>query len=253
MVTKAETAAKFTAVSPEWSQREYADPTSFMGRRARLVRDWGASLQPGDRVLELGCGDGSLSCHLAEQGFEVTGVDISPGMIEEAQRKAAAQEVTVRFELADGDQFRVNEPYDAVISFMSAFFTYLEDPAKFIATAIPFVRKKVILDWNFRSPGSFVDAAGVMQQAGLEHVEWRPWFIPHTTVGAANAGVRGWVEERPNLSLLGLIMKRWHYTVYLKGEKPGWNGSNANHAVQGNRLPGSLIQRSLIKFGQLTR
>ena len=253
MVSKVETAAKFTSASQGWSQREYRDAKSFMERRARLVRDWGASLEPGDRILELGCGDGSLCCHLAAQGFDVTGVDISPGMIDEAKRRAAAERVEAKFELADGDNFKVDRSYDAVVSFMGAFFTYLEDPAKFIATAIPFVRKKVILDWNFRSPGSFVDAAEVMQEAGLEHVEWRPWFIPHTTAGAANAGVRGWVEERPNLSLLGLIMKRWHYTVYLKGEKPGWNGNHANHAVQGNRLPGSLIQRSLIRLGQLTR
>ncbi len=224
-----------------------------MQRRARLVQNWGAGLQPGDRILELGCGDGLLSCHLAAQGFEVTGVDISPGMIEEARRHAGAQGVAVNFEAADGDNFRVNQPYDAVVSFMGAFFTYLEDPKKFIAAAIPFVRKKMILDWNFRSPGSFVDAAEIMKHAGLAQIEWRPWFIPHTTVGSASAGLRGWVEERPNLSLLGLIAKRWHYTVYLKGETPGANGHRANQVVQGNRLPGSLIQRSLIKVGQLTR
>jgi SAM-dependent methyltransferase len=253
MVNKVETAAKFTTASQGWSQREYRDAASFMERRAALVRNWGTKLEPGDRILELGCGDGTLSCHLAAQGFEVTGVDISPGMIEEAKRQAAAQGVAVRFELSDGDNFKVDEPYDAIVSFMGAFFTYLENPADFISSAIPFVRKKVVLDWNFRSPGSFVDAAQVLTQAGLQHVEWRPWFIPHTTLSAANAGLRGWMEERPNLSLLALILKRWHYTVHLKGEPAGANGHSANNGLQGNRLPGSLLQRSLIKFGQVTR
>ena len=253
MVSKAETAEKFTALSRGWSQREYRDPASFMERRAALVRHWGAALQAGDRILELGCGDGTLSCFLAGQGFEVTGVDISSGMIEEARQQAVAKRVSVRFELADGDSFKVTEPYDAIVSFMSAFFTYSDDPAAFIKSALPFVRKKLILDWNFRSPGSFVDAGHLMQQAGLQQIEWRPWFIPHTTAGASPTSFRLWIERRPNLSLLALILKRWHYTVYLKGERAGANGNAANHSVQGNRLPSSFIQRSLIRFGQLTR
>jgi len=253
MVSKAETAEKFTALSRGWSQREYRDPASFMERRAALVRNWGATLQPGDRILELGCGDGTLSCFLARQGFEVTGVDISPGMIEEARRQAAVNGVSAKFEHADGDSFKVTEPYDAIVSFMSAFFTYLDDPATFIDSALPFVRKKLILDWNFRSPGSFVEAGQLMQQAGLQQIEWRPWLIPHTTVGTSPPSFRSWIEGRPNLSLLALILKRWHYTVYLKGERAGANGNGANHSVQGNPLPGSFIQRSLIKFGQLTR
>jgi SAM-dependent methyltransferase len=224
-----------------------------MQRRAALVQNWGAPLDRGDRILELGCGDGALSCFLAAQGFEVTGFDIAPGMIEEARQRAAREGVSAHFEVADGDNFKVDQSYDAVISFMSAFFTYLEDPAGFITVALPFVRKKLILDWNFRSPCSFVQAAEVMRGAGLEHVEWRPWFIPHTTMGASNKGLRAWVEERPNLSLLALILKRWHYTVYLKGEKQGVNGHRENRPWQGNPLPISVIQRSLIKLGQRTR
>ncbi|MFN2596483.1 MAG: class I SAM-dependent methyltransferase, partial [Pyrinomonadaceae bacterium] len=85
---KALTADKFTALSRGWSEREYTDPSAFMRRRAALVRDWGARLRPGDRVLELGCGDGALSCLLAAEGFDVTGVDIAPGMIAEARARA---------------------------------------------------------------------------------------------------------------------------------------------------------------------
>ena len=84
---KALTAGKFSALSRGWSEREYRDPSGFMRRRAAMVREWGTVLRPGDRVLELGCGDGALSCVLASEGFEVTGVDISKGMIEEARRR----------------------------------------------------------------------------------------------------------------------------------------------------------------------
>lgn len=253
MENKALTAEKFTALSRGWSEKEYGDPAAFMERRAALVQNWGTPLRPGDRVLELGCGDGALSCLLARQGFEVTGVDISRGMIEEAKRRADREGAAVRFEVADMDHFAAAEPYDGVVSFMSAFFMYVENPARFIEAVRPAVRKKVILDWNFRSPCTFVEAAQVMRRAGLRQIEWRPWFVPHTTTTAAPAArLRGWVEGRPNLSLLLLNLKRWHYTVYLKGEMTEDLVSARGEQFRGNRLPGSFLQRSLIRLGKVT-
>jgi SAM-dependent methyltransferase len=43
----------------------------------------------GGPILELGCGTGRVALALADAGFEVTGVDISPRMIAQAQAKAA--------------------------------------------------------------------------------------------------------------------------------------------------------------------
>ena len=40
------------------------------------------------RVADLGCGTGTLSLLLAEQGYAVTGVDFSPAMVERARDKA---------------------------------------------------------------------------------------------------------------------------------------------------------------------
>jgi SAM-dependent methyltransferase len=259
MEDKSLTADKFTALSSGWSEREYGDPLAFMRRRASLVINWGARLEPGDRILELGCGDGTLTCLLAREGFEVTGVDISPGMIEEARKRAQREGVDARFELCDSDKFEIERPFDAVVSFMSAFFTYMEHPAEFLESASASVTKKVIVDWNFRSPCSFVEAARTLERAGLHGVEWRPWFIRHSTLTGQPMRLRNWAEERPNLSLLLLALKRWHYTIYLKGEK-SVSAADARAArarrrgeFQGNALPGSLLQRSLIKLGQLTR
>ena len=41
-------------------------------------------------VLDLGCGTGSLSLVLAEQGHRPVGVDLAPLMVEQAQRKLTA-------------------------------------------------------------------------------------------------------------------------------------------------------------------
>ena len=253
---KALTAGKFSALSRGWSEREYRDPSGFMRRRAAWVRDWGARLRPGDRILELGCGDGALSCLLASEGFDVTGVDISPGMVEEARRRAEGESSPARFEVADSDLFRAEEPFDAVVSFMSAFFTYAEGPAEFLARVAPLVRKKIIVDWNFRSPCTFEEAARALEDAGLCRVEWRPWLVPHTTRAASRPGLRGWAEERPGPSLLLLTLKRWHYTVHFKGEKADASARDRDEAreeFKGNALPGGPLRRTLIRLGQLTR
>lgn len=53
-------------------------------------------VRPGTRVLDVGCGVGRWSCRLAARGASVTGVDLSPTMIGEARRRAAAQGVAAR-------------------------------------------------------------------------------------------------------------------------------------------------------------
>lgn len=257
METKSATAAKFTEAARTWSAREYKNVDGLMQRRADIVQHWGARLLPGDRILELGCGDGALSCLLAGQGFDVTGVDISEGMIAQARERAEKLGVKARFVVADTDCFNPDESFDAVISFMSAFFAYLEAPEAFLQRIAPLVRKKVIVDWNFRAPGSFVEAAEALHRAGLGRVEWRPWLIPYTTDRPAGPSLRSWIEDRPNLSLMVLILKHWRYTVQLKGDRVNGaansNGSREEVRIKGNVLPGSALQRALIRLGQVTR
>ena len=53
------------------------------------------------RALELGCGTGTNSVWLAQQGFEVTGIDLAPLAVEQAQKRAQAAGVKVHFVLAD--------------------------------------------------------------------------------------------------------------------------------------------------------
>jgi SAM-dependent methyltransferase len=53
------------------------------------------------RALELGCGTGTNSVWLAQQGFEVTGIDVAPLAVDQAEQRAGAAAVTVRFIVAD--------------------------------------------------------------------------------------------------------------------------------------------------------
>jgi 2-polyprenyl-3-methyl-5-hydroxy-6-metoxy-1,4-benzoquinol methylase len=53
------------------------------------------------RIADLGCGTGSLSVLMAQQGHSLTGVDFSPRMIELARKKAQDAGVQVTFTVAD--------------------------------------------------------------------------------------------------------------------------------------------------------
>lgn len=53
------------------------------------------------RALEIGCGTGTTSVWLAQQGFEVTGLDVAPLAVEQANKRAQAAGVQVRFLAAD--------------------------------------------------------------------------------------------------------------------------------------------------------
>lgn len=53
------------------------------------------------RALELGCGTGASAAWLAQQGFEITAVDLSPQAIERARQRADAAGVSVRFLVVD--------------------------------------------------------------------------------------------------------------------------------------------------------
>ncbi|MEU6106265.1 class I SAM-dependent methyltransferase [Streptomyces flaveolus] len=88
-----------TALSIDWDSRAATfDEESDHGLRDPGVRRaWAARLRswlpgrPGD-VLDLGCGTGSLSLLAAEQGHRVTGVDLSPAMLELARAKLAGRD-----------------------------------------------------------------------------------------------------------------------------------------------------------------
>lgn len=53
------------------------------------------------RALEIGCGTGTNCVWLAQQGFEVTGIDVAPLAIEQAQQRAEAAGVRANFLTGD--------------------------------------------------------------------------------------------------------------------------------------------------------
>ncbi len=76
-------------------------------------------LQPGMRLLDVGCGPGRHAHALAEQGIEVVGVDISQRFVDLARASAPAG---ATFERADARQLAFDREFDAAISLCQGAF-----------------------------------------------------------------------------------------------------------------------------------
>ena len=77
-------------------------------------------VQPGDAVLDMGCGTGRFSVPMAELGADVTGYDISPAMLE--QLRATASERGLRVDAREGDMADLpygDETFDVVTSMLA--------------------------------------------------------------------------------------------------------------------------------------
>jgi len=91
------------------------DPNTY-AKNARFVSDLGSpvlellSAQPGERILDLGCGDGVLTKKLAEFGCEVIAVDSSAPQVEAARRLAFEAYVI------NGEELPYQAEFDAVFS-----------------------------------------------------------------------------------------------------------------------------------------
>jgi SAM-dependent methyltransferase len=97
------------AMQQTWDASLYAGNGRFV---ALLAESLVAILQPqaGERILDLGCGDGFLTRRIGESGAVVVGVDSSPQMI------AAARERGVDAHHIGGEKLPFDQEFDAVVS-----------------------------------------------------------------------------------------------------------------------------------------
>src|SRR6185436_2607080 len=72
-------------------------------------------LAKSSHILDVGCGTGRHSIELAKRGYQVTGLDLSSGMLEVAKRKASDAGVQVQWMHGDATAFSFDEKFDAAL------------------------------------------------------------------------------------------------------------------------------------------
>jgi trans-aconitate methyltransferase len=192
--------------TPQWNPAQY-------GANARYVSDLGMPVvellapQPGERILDLGCGDGVLSRKLVELGCRVVGVDSSEAMVEAA--RSLGLEVYVR----DGHALGFRNEFDAVFS--NAALHWMKHPERVIAGVWRGLRPGGRFVGEF---GGFGNVASIVRalEAALSRrgrtVE-NPWFFPRPS------------EYRGLLEACGFevgVMELLPRPTLLAGDVSGW-------------------------------
>ena len=97
------------ASTSKWDAADYAKVGAFVAQLGGAALDL-LDPQPGERILDVGCGEGSLTKRIVERGATVLGIDASPEMI------AAARANGIDAVLMDVADMTFSSEFDAVFS-----------------------------------------------------------------------------------------------------------------------------------------
>ena len=172
--------------SQRWIPDRYA-------KNARFVADLGAPLldmldpKPGERILDLGCGDGALTAEIVARGAQVIGVDAS------AEQIAAARALGLDARVMDGEKLTVDSAFDGVLS--NAALHWMKHPDAVIDGV-----------WRALKPGGrFVAEMGGagnvatvrevliagLTRRGIDAAAADPWYFPTPEAYRAKLEARG--------------------------------------------------------------
>ena len=165
-------AAAYDAIAPRYDEMVREDHWMRQLLWRRLVQ----MVEPGARVLELGCGTGLDTLALARRGLRVVALDLSPEMIARLARKAEGAGLEGCIEARVGDvgtlEAAPEDGFDAVFSTFAALNT-VADPASVAAAAAR----------RLRSGGKML--VHLLAPAGAGHRH-------HDQTGEHTATISGW-------------------------------------------------------------
>lgn len=151
-------------------------------------KEWGGriieelTLQGTERILDLGCGDGTLTVQLSKlvPNGEVVGIDASRGMIEAAEPK---QRGNLRFLLMDINDLQIAQKFDVVFS--NATLHWVRDHRRLLSNVQHVLYSRGIVRFNFAGDGNCSHFFKVIRESMIlprfaryfENFTW-PWYMP---------------------------------------------------------------------------
>lgn len=201
--------ARAPAAGQRWSAENYAHNARFVADLAAPLLDWLAP-RAGERVLDLGCGDGALTAKLVAAGAEVVGVDASPDMI----AAAAARGLDAR--VVDAQALSYTAEFDAVFS-NAALHWMKRDPDAVVAGVFRALKPggrfvaELGADGNCASIREALHA--VLRRRGFDPLQYDPWYFPTEVAYRNLLEAVGFRVER---------MQRFARPTPLPGDVSGW-------------------------------
>ncbi len=160
-------------VQQSWNAAEYQRHAAFVPALAHEVVML-LNPRPGEEILDLGCGDGSLTAQMQNLGCSVTGIDSSQEMV------AAARERGVDAHLVDGHSLTFSERFDAVFS--NAALHWLIRPESVIAGVPRALKPAGRFVGEFGGRGNLAALVEAMRKTFAENPQFGsfdlPWFFP---------------------------------------------------------------------------
>lgn len=151
------------------------------------------------KMLDLACGTGNVTERLAAEGYSVTGVDIAPDMIAEAQNKATANELAIDYFVQDAAELDLpGRRFDLCVSLFDSL-NYVTDPARlalaFERVGLHLTRNGLfIFDLNteFALKNKFFDQNNLASTERLRY-NWVSEYFPETRL--CRVRMRFWYRE----------------------------------------------------------
>ena len=156
-----------------WDANQYVNHASFVAKHGSQVLDL-LNPKSGERVLDLGCGDGLLTLDIEKCGASVHGVDLSQSMIEIAQKRGLSAEVM------NGENLTFNNEFDAVFSNAALhWMTSEESVLRGVSNSLTSNGRFV---GEFGGEGNVVALVSAMSSVFASHSEFgefnNPWYFP---------------------------------------------------------------------------
>ena len=163
------------AQNAKWDAGLYDEKHSFVWKMAAGLLDL-LEPRPGERILDVGCGTGHLTAQIAASGSQVTGVDLSPDMIQQARSEHPA----LAFQVMDVRELSFPEKFHAVFS--NATLHWVTNPGPAVAAISSVIKPGGRFVAEFGGKGNIEGLMLALRRAwrslGQSQPFPSPWYYP---------------------------------------------------------------------------